>query len=86
VIDECSQTNFHLVITHGDAGGNVLVKAPTIFILLIGMKILLAPPERDLWIHNNNTAFMAGYRSVFPHYQTMKLQENIAYAANTLTI
>ena len=69
IIDECSYNNFHLVITHGDAGGNVLVKAPTDLYLIDWDEILLAPPERDLWTHSSNPAIMAGYRSVFPQYQ-----------------
>jgi hypothetical protein len=76
LIIECSSSNIDLAITHGDAGGNVLVKSPTDLYLIDWDEILLAPPERDLWIHDHNPAFMTGYRSVFPEYRTNETARN----------
>jgi spectinomycin phosphotransferase len=70
---QCRQMKIDVVITHGDAGGNVLVKSPADLYLIDWDEILLAPVERDLWVHANRPAFMAGYRSVFPDYQTNEL-------------
>jgi thiamine kinase-like enzyme len=68
-IAECSTTPVDLMITHGDAGGNLLVKSPADLYLIDWDEILLAPRERDLWIYDSSPEFMRGYRSVFPDYQ-----------------
>jgi thiamine kinase-like enzyme len=65
----CTDQPPRLVITHGDAGGNVLMRAPTDLYIVDWDEILLAPAERDLWIHDQNPAFMRGYRQVMPQYQ-----------------
>jgi len=70
IITECKNNDFPLVITHGDAGGNVLVKSPTDLYIIDWDEILLASAERDLWVNDSNNDFMEGYRSVFPDYQT----------------
>jgi hypothetical protein len=70
LIDQCRHAAFEMVITHGDAGGNVMMKAPTDLYIMDWDEILLAPAERDLWVHDQNPAFMAGYRQARPHYQT----------------
>src|SRR5262249_21693617 len=69
----CRQTTFDLVITHGDPGGNVLVKSPSDLYLIDWDEILLAPAERDLWIHDDRPEFMAGYRPVRPEYRVNEL-------------
>ncbi|MCI0709692.1 MAG: aminoglycoside phosphotransferase family protein [Chloroflexi bacterium] len=69
VLSACRENHFELVITHGDAGGNVLVKAPDDIYIVDWDEILLAPRERDLWIMNTDLDFMSGYREIYPGYE-----------------
>jgi Ser/Thr protein kinase RdoA (MazF antagonist) len=64
------------VITHGDAGGNIIATSPTDLYLIDWDEILLAPPERDLWYYDSSPDFVAGYKSVFPTYQTDTIARN----------
>ena len=54
------------VITHGDAPGNVLVKSADDLYIIDWDGILLAPPERDLWMVDHDPRFLEGYRSIQP--------------------
>lgn len=67
-LTECTNKTFPLVITHGDAPGNVLVQAPTAITIVDWDGMLLASPERDLWFLADRAQFMAGYRNQFPAY------------------
>lgn len=62
-----SKTN--LVITHGDAPGNVLVKSFDDIYLIDWDEILLAPCERDMWMVDHDEEFIKGYKSIFPEYK-----------------
>ena len=57
-----------LVMTHGDAPGNVLVKSHDDLVLIDWDEIELAPAERDNWILDEFPEYMQGYRSVRPDY------------------
>ena len=81
VIAECNQVDFPLVITHGDPGGNVLAKSPTDLFLVDWDEIMLAPAERDIWIHDTRQAFMAGYRRAFPDHQPNPLARRYCIAS-----
>jgi fructosamine-3-kinase len=50
------------VITHGDAGGNTLVKAQHDIYIIDWDGILLSPAERDTWVPTHD--FLEGYRRV----------------------
>jgi|GEM_PF-999764 hypothetical protein len=58
-----------MVITHGDPGGNTLVKSPTDLYLIDWDNILLAPPERDTWFFQHESEFIRGYQSINSNYQ-----------------
>lgn len=73
VISACHGRSFELVVTHGDAGGNVLVKAPDDIYIVDWDEILLAPRERDLWIMVAERDFMSGYREICPGYEIDQL-------------
>jgi hypothetical protein len=64
----CREQRWQGVITHGDAPGNVLVKSFEDIYLIDWDEILLAPPERDLWIMDHSQAFLDGYRSGRPDH------------------
>ena len=66
LVDQIDPSEFDLVLTHGDAGGNVLVKSPTDIYIVDWDEILLAPKERDLWVLKHEPGFLEGYRSVLP--------------------
>jgi thiamine kinase-like enzyme len=72
----CKQQQFEMVITHGDAGGNVLVKSPTDLYIVDWDEILLAPRERDLWVSDGNADFIKGYKSIFPGYRPNETARN----------
>ena len=55
-----------MVITHGDAPGNVLVGNGNQHYLVDWDDVMLAPVERDLWFLVDDAEFTAGYRSRFP--------------------
>lgn len=68
------QSQYHpaaheLVITHGDAGGNVMVATDGDLSIIDWDEILLAPPERDVWFFEQVEDFMRGYRVHNPTYQ-----------------
>jgi hypothetical protein len=67
--DRLAAQEHTMVITHGDPGGNTLVKTPSDLYLIDWDDILLSPPERDTWFFQNKPEFIEGYRSVFPEYQ-----------------
>ncbi|MBD3363164.1 phosphotransferase [Candidatus Dojkabacteria bacterium] len=54
------------VITHGDAGGNALVKSFTDIYIIDWDGILFAPRERDIWVPGEK--FLQGYRDVVPDF------------------
>jgi len=56
------------VITHGDPGGNILVKSPKDLYLIDWDDILLSAPERDTWFFQDNLKFIKGYQGVFSNY------------------
>jgi len=58
-----------MVITHGDAGGNVMMTSPDKIAIIDWDEILLAPPERDVWFFENIEPFMQGYRVHNPGFQ-----------------
>lgn len=62
-----------LVITHGDAPGNVLMDKAGGLHLIDWDELLLAPPERDTWFHlvepERAARFLAAYRQHNPNYQ-----------------
>jgi len=64
LMPEMQKLDHEMVITHGDAGGNTLVKAPDDLHIIDWDGILLAPPERDMWIPGSE--FMKGYQTVRP--------------------
>lgn len=59
------------VITHGDAGGNTLVKSPNDLYIIDWDSILLAPAERDTWIPSSK--FFVGYNKVVPTFTPNKV-------------
>ncbi len=63
---EMTKLNLGKVITHGDAGGNTLVKNPETLFLIDWDQILLSPPERDMWVPSHK--FFAGYRKIIPDF------------------
>jgi len=68
VSKKCKKQKWHVVITHGDAPGNILVKSPKNFYIIDWDDILLAPAERDLWFFEEKEEFINGYKSVFPDF------------------
>lgn len=69
IITECKKAPFKLVITHGDAPGNILVDKDQNIYLVDWDSILLAPAERDTWFMKDNKEFMDGYSSIYKNYQ-----------------
>ncbi len=64
----CSKKQRAMVLTHGDAPGNVLVKSPDDIYIIDWDELSLAPPERDMWMIDHFPEFMEGYKSVFPDF------------------
>ncbi len=66
--------HFDLVLTHGDAPGNIIHNDKGEVSLIDWDDLLLAPRERDTWFHisNKNQAsnFMNCYSKIFPNYKT----------------
>ena len=56
------------VVTHGDAGGNVIGSAHQGLMLVDWDYCALAAPERDLWVFQNDADFWRGYREVVGDY------------------
>lgn len=65
----CKKIKVNMVITHGDAPGNTLVKSPADIYLVDWDDILLAPAERDIWFLIDDSSFMSGYREVYSKYK-----------------
>lgn len=53
-----------LVMTHGDAPGNVLVRSAEDFTIIDWDEGMLAPAERDLWVLEHEPDVLDGYRTV----------------------
>lgn len=60
----CREKSWEMVLTHGDAPGNILVKASDDFYIVDWDDILLAPAERDVWFLLDKVDFIDGYRQV----------------------
>ena len=58
----CQKKSWQMVLTHGDAPGNILVKSPDDFYIVDWDDILLAPAERDLWFLIDKDDFLEGYK------------------------
>jgi hypothetical protein len=56
------------VVTHGDAGGNVIGSAHQGLMLVDWDYCALAAPERDLWVFQYDAEFWRGYREVVGDY------------------
>lgn len=69
VVENCSNAELDIVVTHGDAPGNVLVKSPDDIYIIDWDDILLAPAERDLWFMIDKQDFMDGYTREIPEYK-----------------
>ncbi|MFZ0545017.1 MAG: phosphotransferase [Candidatus Promineifilaceae bacterium] len=67
--EKCRDTKWQMVITHGDAPGNILVKSPQDIYLVDWDDLLLAPAERDLWFLLGRNELLDGYLSVRPNYE-----------------
>jgi spectinomycin phosphotransferase len=65
-----------LVITHGDAPGNIIHNDKGELFLIDWDDLLLAPRERDTWFNISNknqaTKFMRHYSKIFPKYKPDK--------------
>lgn len=66
---DCLNAKLEFVVTHGDAPGNVLVKAPNDIYIVDWDDILLAPAERDLWFMIDKPDFVDGYTKEIPEYK-----------------
>lgn len=64
----CGKKIRPLVLTHGDAPGNVLMKSFDDIYIIDWDELMLAPPERDIWMVDHHPEFMEGYRSVLPDF------------------
>jgi spectinomycin phosphotransferase len=67
--EELQAQEWQFVITHGDAPGNTLVQSPHELYLIDWDDILLAPPERDVWLLAHSQEVLAGYTSAVPNFQ-----------------
>lgn len=66
------------VVTHGDAGGNVIGHDDEHLTLIDWDYIALAHPERDLWVFQFDERFWSGYRSAVGPYPRQQFQLNLA--------
>jgi aminoglycoside phosphotransferase (APT) family kinase protein len=66
------------VVTHGDAGGNVIGHNDDHLTLIDWDYIALAHPERDLWVFQFDERFWSGYRDVVGPYQRQQFQLDLA--------
>jgi len=64
-----SKLNHKMVVTHGDAPGNVLIKNSRNIYIVDWDEITLSPPERDVCFLDDDEKFMRGYRKVFPDFE-----------------
>lgn len=69
----CQKKDWQMLLTHGDAPGNILVKSPTDFYIVDWDNILFAPAERDLWFLLDKNDFSHGYQSVRNDYEVNEL-------------
>jgi len=65
--------DWQMILTHGDAPGNILVNSPTDFYIVDWDDILFAPSERDLWFLLDKQDFIRGYQSVRHDYEVNEL-------------
>lgn len=65
----CRETPKRLTVTHGDAPGNVLMRAPEDLYLIDWDEIEVSPPERDHWIMDHFPEYLEGYKSVDPGFE-----------------
>lgn len=70
--NSCRSDNLAMVLTHGDAPGNILVKSPKDIYIIDWDDILLAPAERDMWFLQDKIEYLEGYVSVRSNYQINK--------------
>lgn len=63
---EMKKLDLPKVITHGDAGGNTLVKGYEDIYIIDWDGLLLAPAERDAWIPE--PIYLDGYREILPKF------------------
>ena len=68
----CRSQPCELVITHGDAPGNVLVKSQEDIYIIDWDETMLAPAERDLWMVDHLPDFISGYESIQLSYAINK--------------
>lgn len=66
------------VVTHGDAGGNVVANNATDLTIVDWDYLALAHPERDLWVFRDDASFWRGYLEVIPDYQRDEYQLQLA--------
>jgi len=74
--EKCKGKEWEMVVTHGDAPGNILVKSAKDIYIIDWEDIMLAPPERDTWFLQDKAAFINGYKSFFPNYQRNQIAVN----------
>lgn len=67
--EKCKSQEWNMVVTHGDAPGNILVKSAKDIYIIDWDDIMLTPPERDTWFLEEKPRFIDGYKSIFPRYQ-----------------
>jgi thiamine kinase-like enzyme len=73
-----AQHSHEWVITHGDAGGNVVANNAVDLTIVDWDYLALAHPERDLWVFRHDEAFWRGYCAVMPDYQPDEYQLQLA--------
>ena len=61
---KCREKTIEMVITHGDAPGNILVKSRDDLYLIDWDDVKLGGAEQDIWMMDHHAAFMEGYKSV----------------------
>lgn len=68
VCNLCKNDTPNLVLTHGDVYTNILVKSPYDIYIIDWDELRLAPAERDLWMHDEVTELLEGYKIVIPNF------------------
>lgn len=72
VSEICRNSDLEMVITHGDAPGNVLVSTTNQLYLIDWDEILLGPAEQDLWMLDNDENFIRGYKNIRKEFSLNK--------------
>lgn len=75
---EAVQHQHPWVVTHGDAGGNVIGHDDEHLTLIDWDYIGLAHPERDLWVFQFDERFWSGYQAVVGPYRRQQFQLDLA--------